>query len=457
MCVILRGEKKKLKKMASNVYEKLRKAGELGERAIAIDEEQGDIPLAFKVYMTAINHYEYCHKYAPTAEVKLMVRNTMIPFIDRATELKEVLDKMRQNRMGALRTNVGLKDSVDEAPVRSETAEPALERGGNPELRKALQAALLDDSPSVRLDDVVGLEEAKKALRMAVMVPMQAPQLFKVSGMKPWTGILLYGPPGTGKTFLAKAVAGECDATFFSISSSTIRDKWVGQSEKMVAELFAMARERQPSIIFIDEVESLLAQRGAHGGSTHDDKLVTEFLVQMQGATHSNEGVLVLGGTNEPWMLDQAVLRRFQRRIHIGLPETMQRAEMLLRGFKGTFQFERPFLEELANATAGYSGSDIDTVVQLAKSTSIEDVLCASHFKPDPGNTRMLIPCAPDDEGARAMTFTATVDKRVFSAAPVREESIRRALRKTKPSVDPERLPRFDEWTAKFGVEGSNE
>ena len=443
--------------MASNVYEKLRKAGELGERAITIDEEQGDIPLAFKVYMTAINHYEYCYKYAPTAEVKLMVRNTLIPFIDRATELKEVLDKMRQNRMGALRTNVGLNDDSGpraEPIARQEIAEPTLERG-NPELRKALQSALLDDSPNVRLDDVVGLEEAKKALRMAVIVPMEAPQLFKGSGMKPWSGILLYGPPGTGKTFLAKAVAGECKATFFSISSSTIRDKWVGQSEKMVAELFAMARERRPSIIFIDEVESLLAQRGSHGSSSHDDKLVTEFLVQMQGATHSNEGVLVLGGTNEPWMLDQAVLRRFQRRIYIGLPETIQRAEMLLRGFKGTFQFERPLIEELASATAGYSGSDIDTMVQLAKSTSIEDVLCASHFKPDPGNTRMLIPCAPEDEGARAMTFAATVDKRVFSAAPVREDSIRRALQKTKPSVDPDRLPRFAEWTAKFGVEGA--
>lgn len=449
--------------MASNVYEKLRKAGELGERAIVIDEEQGDIPLAFKVYMTAINHYEYCYKYAPTAEVKLMVRNTMIPFIDRATELKEVLDKMRQNRMGELRANVGLDtESGGKSPTQQQqqqeiaaASESTLERG-NPELRKALQSALLDDSPSVRLDDVVGLEEAKKALRMAVIVPMQAPQLFKGSGMKPWSGILLYGPPGTGKTFLAKAVAGECKSTFFSISSSTIRDKWVGQSEKMVAELFAMARERRPSIIFIDEVESLLAQRGAHGGSTHDDKLVTEFLVQMQGATHSNEGVLVLGGTNEPWMLDQAVLRRFQRRIHIGLPETIQRAEMLLRGFKGTFQFERPLLEELANATEGYSGSDIDTMVQLAKSASIEDVLCASHFRPDPNNTHMLIPCAPGDEGAREMTFVSAVDKKVFSAAPVREDSIRKALQKTRPSVDPERLPMFSEWTAKFGVEGTS-
>lgn len=444
--------------MSSNVYEKLRKAGELGQRAIAIDEEQGDLPLAFEVYMTAINHYDYCRKYAPTAEVKLMVRNTMIPFIDRATELKEVLDKMRQNRMGALRTNVGLHTESGEreiAPLSRQ--EIAAQERGNPELRKALQSALLDDKPDVRLDDVVGLEEAKKALNMAVILPLQAPQLFKGSGMKPWTGILLYGPAGTGKTFLAKAVAGECGATFISVSASTIRDKWVGQSEKMAAELFAMAREMRPSVIFVDEVESLLAQRGAHGGSSHDDKLVTEFLAQMQGATHSNDGVLVLGATNEPWAIDEAARRRFQRRVYVPLPGTLERAEMLMRGFKGTFQFERPLLEELANATAGYSGSDIDTMVQLAKSTSIEDVLCASHFKPDPGNTRMLIPCAPDDEGARAMTFTATVDKRVFSAAPVREDSIRRALRKTKPSVDPERLPRFDEWTAKFGVEGSGE
>lgn len=449
--------------MASNVYEKLRKAGELGERAIVIDEQQGDIALAFKVYMTAINHYEYCYKYAPTSDVKKTVRNIMIPFIDRATELKEVLDQMRRNRMRDVRADVGLDSDAagvqgmrKPVPHVAEEEEEEKQRG-NPELRKALQSALLDDRPSVRLDDVVGLKEAKKALNMAVIVPMQAPQLFSNNGMRAWSGILLYGPPGTGKTFLAKAAAGECDATFFSISSSTIRDKWVGQSEKMVAELFAMARERRPSIVFIDEVEALLAQRGAHGGSTHDDKLVTEFLIQMQGVYPSNEGVLVLGGTNEPWMLDQAVLRRFQRRIYIGLPDMLQRAEMLMRGFKGTFVFERPFLEELASATEGYSGSDIDTMVQLAKSASIEDVLSASHFKPDPKNERMLIPCAPEDDGAREMTFTGTVDKRVFSAAPVLESSIRKAMHNTKPSVDPERLPRFAEWTAKFGVEGGGE
>lgn len=160
----------------------------------------------------------------------------------------------------------------------------------------------------MRWEDVAGLEQAKEALKEAVILPIKFPQLF-TGKRTPWRGILLYGPPGTGKSYLAKAVATEAQATFFSISSSDLVSKWLGESEKLVKQLFEMAREAKPAIIFIDEVDSLCSAR-SDNESESARRIKTEFLVQMNGVGVDNDKVLVLGATNIPWQLDAAIRRR---------------------------------------------------------------------------------------------------------------------------------------------------
>lgn len=190
----------------------------------------------------------------------------------------------------------------------------------------------MTETPNVKWDDVAGLDAAKESLKEAVILPIKFPHLF-TGKRTPWRGILLYGPPGTGKSFLAKAVATEAKSTFFSVSSADLVSKWMGESERLanpsvilyffcvsltsslplfrlVRQLFTMAREQKPAIIFIDEVDSLAGTRG-EGESEASRRIKTEFLVQMNGVGNDDTGVLVLGATNIPWQLDNAIKRRF--------------------------------------------------------------------------------------------------------------------------------------------------
>lgn len=183
-------------------------------------------------------------------------------------------------------------------------------KGKNPDQEKqdaAIGNAIVSEKPNVKWEDVAGLEFAKTSLKEAIILPSKFPDIF-VGIRKPWKGILLYGPPGTGKTFLAKACATQANSTFFSISSSDLMSKYVGESEKLIKSLFQMAHEKAPSIIFIDEIDSLAGAR-SEGENESSRRVKTEFMVQMQGVGNDTGGVLVLGATNLPWALDSAIRR----------------------------------------------------------------------------------------------------------------------------------------------------
>jgi len=227
------------------------------------------------------------------------------------------------------------------------------------DLAIAISRDILTRNPGVNWSTIVGLDRAKDLLKEAVVMPLKYPQLF-TGLLAPWKGVLLFGPPGTGKTLLAKAVATECETTFFNISASTVVSKWRGDSEKLIRVLFDLARHHQPSTIFIDELDSLMGARG-EGGGEHEGsrRMKTELLIQMDGLMRDTEDrVFLLAASNLPWDLDSAMLRRLEKRVLVNLP-TAEAREVMVRkslpeGFSESLDYAR-----IASLTEEWSGSDI--------------------------------------------------------------------------------------------------
>jgi len=287
------------------------------------------------------------------------------------------------------------------------------------------------EKPNVKWTDVAGLEQAKSSLQEAVILPTKFPQLF-TGERKPWRGILLYGPPGTGKSYLAKACATEAEGTFFSISSSDLVSKWLGESERLVKQLFKLARENKPAIIFIDEIDSLCGSR-SEGENETSRRIKTEFLVQMQGVGNDNDGILVLGATNTPWELDPAIRRRFEKRIYIPLPDPQARlVQFKIRIGKTPNSLTEEDFEELGKATEGYSGSDIAVVVKEALMLPIRKCQTATKFKKL--QTGMFIPTYPSDPTGIEMSLME-VEPHLLQAPDVTVEDFFQAIARIRPSV----------------------
>nr|XP_020662192.1 katanin p60 ATPase-containing subunit A-like 2 isoform X3 [Pogona vitticeps] len=253
-------------------------------------------------------------------------------------------------------------------------------------------------NPNVKWDDIIGLDAAKRLVKEAVVYPIKYPQLF-TGILSPWKGLLLYGPPGTGKTLLAKAVATECNTTFFNISASTIVSKWRGDSEKLVKVLFELARYHAPSTIFLDELESVMSQRGTAPGGEHEGsrRMKTELLVQMDGLARSDDLVFVLAASNLPWELDCAMLRRLEKRILVDLPSKEARQAMIQHWLppvsnSGGVELRTEFnYALLSQEMDGYSGSDIKLVCKEAAMRPVRKIFSAlENHQPDSGNLPVI-------------------------------------------------------------------
>ncbi len=248
-----------------------------------------------------------------------------------------------------------------------ENAEKILEKAkslksASRETDKGIQSPsfALKEKPDVRFNDVAGLENVKEEIRNKLIYPFLHPDKAKLYGIRTGGGILLYGPPGTGKTYIAKAVAGEVDAVFYSIKPSEIMSKWVGESEQNVNKLFQAARNNDRSVIFIDEVESLIPRRRT-SGSTVMQRVVPQILAELEGVESKKDNLLFIGATNEPWSIDPAALRpgRFDEKIYVPPPDFGSRRKIFELNLKGKPLSSDVDLDKLAELTDGYSGADI--------------------------------------------------------------------------------------------------
>lgn len=315
----------------------------------------------------------------------------------------------------------------EESRTRDDPAQdihPVDERLKNfePKIIELIMSEIMDHGPPVAWEDIAGLEFAKTTIKEIVVWPMLRPDIF--TGLRgPPKGILLFGPPGTGKTLIGKCIACQSGATFFSISASSLTSKWVGEGEKMVRALFAIARCHQPAVIFIDEIDSLLSQRtdGEHDSSR---RIKTEFLVQLDGATTSSEDrILVVGATNRPQEIDEAARRRLAKRLYIPLPEAAARQQIVTNLMsREKSQLGADELEKVVSSTEGFSGADMTQLCREAALGPIRSIQLCDIATITPEQVRPILYC-----------------------------DFQEALNTVRPSVSAKDLDFYEDWNKTFG------
>jgi katanin p60 ATPase-containing subunit A1 len=315
--------------------------------------------------------------------------------------------------------------------------------GPDAELIEMLEREVVDTNPNVSFDDIAELNQAKKALQEAVLLPLIIPDYFK-GIRRPWRGVLLYGPPGTGKTMLAKALATQGKTTFFNVHSSSFASKWRGESEKLVRILFEMARFYAPTTIFIDEVDSLCSKRGEGNEGDGSRRVKAELLVQMEGVNSNTSAganeksdedkrkiVTVMAATNRPWDLDDALRRRFEKRVYIPLPNEKGRLQLFNLNLKKIEVDKNINYDKLVKLTDGYSGADISNVCREASFMPMRRELLAN-------------------KGRKIEDLVNDQEFRAKIRAAISMPDFEKAIGNISKSVSAKDLEVYDKWTKEF-------
>ena len=353
-----------------------------------------------------------------------------------------------QNRIKALQMTLDVTDGISEGksdPASGEAINPPRQKRNSVHTRvqntdepsdiqndtnKAsetskvdIEGLLLKEKPEVSWDEVVGLEDAKRAIRESIVYPTKRPDLFPLGWPR---GMLLYGPPGCGKTLLAAAAAAEIDGYFINVDASSMMSKWLGEAEKNVSKLFVMARklyetEKVPVLLFIDEIDSLLGARNSEVGG--EVRVKNQFLTEMDGINgKSKESLLyVIGATNKPWTLEAGFLRRFQKRIYVTLPDIASRTNLFSQYTK-PLKKDRVFkCDELAKVAEGYSASDIKDICQAAQLKVVDELF----------------------ESGKALESTS-------NPRPVTMSDLKEIFKVRKPSISTEMIRAYMRWSDQY-------
>lgn len=347
-------------------------------------------------------------------------------YVDRAQECVDRVRYISGIKKKARGPPDGLTTPLSPSPVRDAEAisetEPEAEVEMDEDTRRLQEMiadTIISEKPSTKMSEVAGLEAAKQAINDAIVAPMKHPELFMAKARQPWRGILFYGPAGCGKTLIAKAVAAEVNATFFNVSAGNIVSKWLGESERLVMTLFQLARKSQPAIIFMDELDSIGVSRSGDdvGG---ERRLKTQLLTELQGlASEAQDRITVIGATNLPWELDFALRSRFEKKIHVPLPDKTARKNIFQIHMEDIEVSSEIDYDELADLSEGYSGRDISVVCREAAMEPIRDLQHSGQM---------------DEE------------EEILDIRPVSREDFLQAIENIRPATSPEDVKRYIDW-----------
>lgn len=304
---------------------------------------------------------------------------------------------------------------------------------GDPRFISMIERDIMQNHADVCWDQIAALHDAKRLLRECCVMPLLMPELF--TGLRePWKGVLLFGPPGTGKTLLAKAVASETGTTFFNVTPASVISKYHGESEKIVTTLFAMARHYAPSVLFFDEIDALMSERGAAGEHEASRRLKATFLSEMDGVNSAREGrIVVIGTTNCPWDLDVALKRRLEKRVHVRLPDEESRraaVNMFLSSLKLDDASQQQLANFIAEGSHNFSFADLRSLCKEASMAPMRRAM--------------------DQHSPAELKELQSKGELVLD---VSEDDVKQALARVKPTIDNDSLAKFDAWAVEFGSE----
>ena len=317
----------------------------------------------YDMYITKAKEYEKVNDFSMAKRNYFLAAETLM---EMAKDSSPNLKKARLDNAAKLVAKANNLKATKKPATKSSSDKPEDGESGGEDSEDSGKEWQSAEIPNVHFDDIVGLEDVKKAIRVRMIYPIKHPEIYELYNKTSGGGLLMYGPPGTGKTMIAKAIACEVGAKFYAIKGSDLRSKWVGESEKNISSLFETARKDKLAIIMIDEIDTILAQRGE---DKHNDKVVNEFLQQIDGFMGKAQNLLLLAATNRPWDIDSAAMRsgRFSEKIYVPLPDKKARIFLFEKNLKDVPIDDTVDLDYLAGITDGYSGADIAEICDKAK------------------------------------------------------------------------------------------